>query len=167
MRIGSPAPDFSLPDMVGQLHRLSDYRGQVVVINFWSAECPWCGRADLSLLALQRQASEAVVLLNVASNVNEPDELITGAAQARGLGPVLRDRDCELANVWEAQTTPHIFIVDRAGILRYRGALDDVTFRKRSPDHHYVEQALAALLAGHLPDLPETPYYGCAIVRSI
>ena len=46
IQLGQPAPDFELPDLQGQPHRLSELRGRVVVLNFWSAECPWAERAD-------------------------------------------------------------------------------------------------------------------------
>jgi hypothetical protein len=64
-------------------------------------------------------------------------------------------------------TTPHTFIVDREGILRYRGAVDDVTFRQRKAMRFFLEEAVEALLDGHLPEVAETPAYGCAIVREI
>jgi hypothetical protein len=57
--------------------------------------------------------------------------------------------------------------MDRMGILRYRGAVDDVTFRRRTATRFYLEEAVEALLAGRLPDLSETLAYGCAIVREI
>jgi hypothetical protein len=64
-----------------------------------------------------------------------------------------------------AQTTPHLFLIDPGGFLRYQGAFDDVTFRQRTPTQAYLYQAVEALLAGRLPDPAETPAYGCAIVR--
>jgi hypothetical protein len=58
-------------------------------------------------------------------------------------------------------------VVDGAGILRYRGAVDDVTFRHRTASRWYVEEAVKALLAGRLPEVQETPPYGCALVRHV
>jgi peroxiredoxin len=172
MLINTPARDFSLPSTRGQANdmitkTLSDFPGRIVVVNFWSAECPWSERADKHLLAILNQNPDKVVILPIASNLNETSELIAEAIRQRGLDFVLLDNDCQLANSWGAQTTPHVFIVDQSGILRYQGAIDDVTFRKRSPERFYVEQAVLALLAGHLPKVQETQPYGCTIVRNI
>jgi hypothetical protein len=80
---------------------------------------------------------------------------------------VLMDTNCFAADLYEAQTTPHVFVVDREGILRYRGSVDDVTFRQRTPSHFFLDEAVEALLEGRLPPLMESPAYGCTIVREI
>jgi thiol-disulfide isomerase/thioredoxin len=165
LQINQPVPDFSLPDQNGQVHRLSDYRGKIVIVNFWSAECPWSERADQSLLALSNRFSGQVVILPIASNVNESDEMIDHAIRQRGIGFVLRDAGGGLEDLWQAQTTPHAFVIDQSGLLRYRGAVDDVTFRKRIPARFYIAEVVEALMSGRLPDVQETPAYGCTIVR--
>ena len=165
MQTNISVPDFSLCDTGGNIHRLSDYRGKVAIVNFWSAECPWSERADQRLKAVVDQANGQVAILPVASNSNEPVEFITQALHQRGLDFVLVDQGSRLAEQWGAQTTPHAFVVDQSGILRYQGAVDDVTFRKRTPEIFYVEQAVAALLSGKLPETQESPPYGCTIVR--
>ncbi len=87
--------------------------------------------------------------------------------KSRRLPIVLIDADHSVADLCDAQTTPHIFVIDRDGILRYRGAVDDITFRRRKPTRFFLEEAVEALLDGHLPTLSETPAYGCTIVREI
>jgi hypothetical protein len=109
--------------------------------------------------------AEGVVLLPIAANENETEEEIREAARQRGLPLVLRDAGGRAAGLYEAQTTPHAFVVDADGVLRYRGAVDDVTFRQRTASRWYVQEALEALLEGGLPDVQETPPYGCALVR--
>jgi peroxiredoxin len=165
MQTNSPAPDFSLPDVCGRIHRLSDYIGRLVIINFWSAECPWSEKADKYLLSLVERFPGQLVLLTIASNLNEDTDAVQQAAADHGVKPLLIDEECQLANAWEAQTTPHIFMIDQAGILRYQGAVDDVTFRKRIPEQFYVEEALTAILDNRLPAIHETQPYGCTIVR--
>ena len=64
-------------------------------------------------------------------------------------------------------TTPHIFVLDRDGIVRYRGAVDDVTFRRREASQFFLRDVVEALLKGKVPELSETPAYGCTIVREI
>ncbi len=165
MLLNTFAPDFALPDLNENLHHLSDYRGKIIIVNFLSAECPWSERADHRLLDLAGCFPEQVVLLPIASNPNESDEVINQACQQRGLGFILRDAGYRVADLFAAQTTPQAFIVDQSGNLRYRGAIDDVTFRKRSPERFYVQEAVEALIAGRLPEIQETPPYGCLIVR--
>jgi peroxiredoxin len=165
VKINFPAPDFELPDLDGALHRLSDYRGRIVVLNFWSCECPHSERTDHAIMAMVVQWGREVSLLSIASNRIETLEAITQAAGARHLPLVLIDRDDTVADLYEAVTTPHIFLIDREGVLRYRGAVDDVSFRVRRPTHFYLDEAVEALLGGRLPALAETPAYGCTIVR--
>jgi peroxiredoxin len=167
MEPGELAPDFTLPDLEGTPHALSGYRGRIAVVNFWSAECPWSERADSQLKQWLREWGELVVLLTVASNVNETPELIAGAARQRGLAPVLLDSGCRVADAWGAQTTPHVFVLDESGVLRYQGAVDDVTFRQREPKRFHLKEAVDALLAGRLPEVASTPAYGCTIVREV
>ncbi len=167
MQTNTLAPDFSLADNNGHFHCLSEYLGQVVLVNFWSAECPWSERADQELVALINRFPGKLALLNVASNLNETGELIAQAIPQRKLDFVLMDNNCELADAWGAQSTPHVFVIDQSGILRYQGAIDDVSFRKRNPNRFYVDEAVTALLSGLLPDTTETSSYGCTIVRNM
>mgnify|MGYP003520782221 CR=1 FL=1 len=75
--------------------------------------------------------------------------------------------ECVVADLFAAQTTPHVFVISREGILCYRGAVDDVTFRHRSPTRFFLDEAVESLLVGRLPAQMESPAYGCAIVREI
>ena len=167
MNLNESAPDFELPDLSGKLHRLSDTRGKIVIVNFWSCECPHCERTDRALMAMSVQWAEEVVTLSIASNRNETIQSIEEAAKARRLLIVLIDVDHFVADLYEAQTTPHVFVIDRNGMLRYRGAVDDVTFRQRKPTRFFLDEAVEALLEGQFPALTETPAYGCSIVREI
>ena len=163
MQINEPAPDFELPDLNGEPHRLSDYRGKIVIVNFWSCECPHSERTDQMLTALQQRKD--VAMLFIASNRSESIQCVEEAAKTRRLPIVLMDAEQSVADLYDAQATPHVFVIDRDGILRYRGAVDDVTFRQRKPTRFFLDEAVGALLNGHLPALTETPAYGCAIVR--
>jgi peroxiredoxin len=165
LAIDQPAPDFELPDLNGQMHTLQDYLGRVIVINFWSAECPHAARADAQLIDYLRTWGSRVTLICIASNLNETSEQINQAAARRGLPLVLMDRGGVVADMYVALTTPHLFVIDEMGALRYQGALDDVTFRRRTPTQNYLYHAVEAVLAGARPKQAETPAYGCAIVR--
>jgi peroxiredoxin len=167
MEINHLAPDFELPDLNGSLHRLSDYRGRIVIVNFWSCECPHSERTDKAIMAMLVQWQDDVVMLSIASNRSENAEALKNAADARHLPTVLVDAQCSVADMFEAQTTPHVFVIDREGILRYRGAIDDVTFRKRTPSRFFLDEAVESLLEGHLPTQTNSPAYGCTIVREV
>lgn len=160
-----PAPEFSLHDLDGELHALKDYLGRIVVINFWSAECPWSSRSDQEIVQFLQKTKETVVLLSIASNVNEKVEKITSEASKRGLPLVLLDENNRVADLYGAITTPHLYVLDTQGILQYQGAFDDVNFRQRIPSQNYLIEAVEALLRGDVPDPAETLSYGCTIVR--
>lgn len=165
IQTGQPAPLFQLPDLNEKKHSLRDYRQRIVVLNFWSAECPWSERVDLELLPLLKEWGPKVALISIASNLNESRELIAAAAAARRLPLVLLDANAGLADAYGAQITPHFFVIDGVGMVRYQGAFDDVTFQQRTPTQNYLAPAVQALLAGNKPDPDQTPSFGCAIVR--
>jgi peroxiredoxin len=167
MQLNQPAPGFELQDLQGKHHKLSDYRGKVVVINFWSADCPHSERTDHYLVSLLERWNGEVILLSIAANRNESLQLVEMVAATRGLPQVLMDAEGWVADLYGAITTPHVFVLDREGILRYQGAVDNITFRLREVTHFFLQEAVEALLAGSLPELTETPAYGCAIVREI
>jgi peroxiredoxin len=167
LQLNFPVPDFELPDLHGNCHRLSDYRGRIVIVNFWSCECPHSERTDKAIMSMFVQWQDDTSMLTIASNRNESAEDVANVSEARRLPTVLLDANCEVADLFEAQTTPHVFVIDREGILRYRGSVDDVTFRQRVPTRFFLDLAVESLLEGHLPKLTESPAYGCAIVREV
>jgi peroxiredoxin len=163
--VGQPAPLFRLPDLNGNWMRLEQARGKILIINFWSAECPWSERTDRDLLAALAGWGTAVLLWTVACNANEPAAQLRQIALERGLPVLLHDPDQRVADLYGAVTTPHLVIIDANGTLRYQGAPDDVTFRQRVPTRFWAQAAVEALLAGRSPDPDHTSAYGCAIVR--
>jgi peroxiredoxin len=165
--IGFPAPEFALDDLAGVTHRLKDMRGRVVVLNFWSAECPWSARGDERIhdLEVPWQWGREAVLWRVASNANEPVAALRRASAARNAAPVLHDPAQQVADLYGAVTTPHIFIIGEDGILRYKGALNDASWRDPEPDHSYLLAGVKAALEGRSPAPAETPGRGCTVVR--
>jgi peroxiredoxin len=167
VQLNQPAPDFELPDLDGILHNLSEYRGEIVIVNFWSCECPHSERTDGLLVERLKKWNGQVQLLSIASNQNESAQSVAEAARSRSIPQVLIDAKHVVADLYEAVATPHVFLVDWHGILRYRGAVDDVTFRQRTPTRFFLDEVVESLINGQLPTLTETPAYGCAIVREI
>ena len=167
MEINHPAPDFELPDIEGKVHHISDYLGKIVIINFWSCECPHSERTDKAIMAMSVQWRDAVVILSVAANRSENIEALKTAADTRRLPTILVDSQCFVADLYEAQTAPLVYVIDRAGILRYRGAVDDVTFRKKVPSRFFLDEVVESLFEGRLPAVTESPAHGCTIVREV
>ena len=165
MEINQLVPNFNLKDLEGCEHRLDDYRGAIVIINFWSAECPHAARVDLGLVPLIEQWSGNVHLLQIASNGNEPIEMLREVANERGVSPILHDFNHKVADSFGATNTPHIYILDADGILRYEGAYDDVAFRQREATRNYVLETVESLLSGNQVKIKHVPPFGCTIVR--
>jgi len=165
VNLNETVPDFRLPDLHGVVHRLDDLRGRIVIVNFWSAECPHSERTDQVLMAALHDWADEVALLAIASNASETPETIRRVADARRLPLVLHDGDQIVAELFAAEMTPHVFVIDQVGVLRYRGAVDDVSFAQRAPTRSFVSDAVERLRAGRMPDIQETAAYGCAIVR--
>jgi peroxiredoxin len=161
----APAPAFSLPDLTGRIHKLEAYRGQLVLLYFWSAVCPWSERADREIAKWPSSLASAAVILRLAMNADEGVDIVRGEAAKRFQGIVLFDSDRIVTDAYGTQLTPEFFLLDSEGRMRYHGALDDATFRRRIPTRPYLENALRALLKGGIPDPADAPPYGCAIVR--
>lgn len=161
------APDFTLPRADGGRLSLSDMRGFIVVINFWSAECTWSRRADV-LLVYRSLTWEArgVRIVGIASSPNESESEIRFEMQARHLRyPVVLDFDQRVAEMYRAETAPHFFVLDRQGMTRYVGALDDATETARDGKQYYLDQAVSALLNNRSPKLAWTPAFGCPLTQ--
>jgi thiol-disulfide isomerase/thioredoxin len=167
VELNQSATNFQLLDQHGIIHNLKDYRGQIVILNFWSCECPHSERTDRLIGEWLNTWGKDVVLLPIASNSNESIQSVEKAARRLSLPTVLIDAGHIVADQFEAVTTPHVFVVDRGGILRYQGAVDDVTFRQRQPSRFFLKEAVDALLDGSLPKVAEMTAYGCTIVREI
>jgi peroxiredoxin len=163
---GKPAPQFQLVDLKGNLYSLKDTLGYIVILNFWSAECPWCERVDQELLTYLDSWKEQVFVWWIASNACDTIELIEGVAASRKLPTILIDKNQVVADLYGAQTTPHFFVIDRLGKLAYQGAWDDITFRQRIATQVYIPKVIESLIHNLVPDLTQTPPYGCALVRS-
>lgn len=171
--IGQPAPDFTLTDLDGNTHTLSQHRGKVVVLEWWNPECPFVrhahGEGPLVDMAAKEMA-QGVVWLSV--NSGAPGKQGAGLEASRAgvatygmKNPVLLDEDGTVGHTYGAEKTPHLFVVDAKGTLVYRGGLDDAPMGV--PDDGeltpYVTAALADLRAGKPVATPETKAYGCSV----
>jgi peroxiredoxin len=116
---GGPTPALALEDMTGQVHRLADYRGKVVLVNFWATWCEPC-RAEMPAIDGLRSALDGQPFQVLAVNLAEPVSRIEKFMGTMPLHfPLLRDRDGAVAKAWKARLLPASFLVGRDGRIRY------------------------------------------------
>lgn len=163
---GSQAPDFMIDDLGGSSYRLSvEGKGRIVVVNFWSAECPWSQRTDAQLINFLEEWGQDIQVWWIAANAIESLELIRRVSGERKLPIVLHDPEQLVADMYGAWTTPHLYVITREGILGYQGAFDDVTFRQSEVTFPYLYNAVNAIRSGRSVEPDTTDPYGCTIVR--
>lgn len=166
--ISEPAPTFSLPDTQGLDHAPGDAPATVVV--FTCNHCPYALAWHDRVIALAHDYSDRGVRV-LAINPNDATRYPRDSLEAmrarveRGEFdgvPYLRDESQGVAHAYDAQTTPDVFILDAAGLLRYRGA-PDADYEDPSQDARYLRDALDAILDGRDPEPAQTPPVGCSI----
>ncbi len=176
LKIGKSAPDFSLTDIAGKVHALKDYRGKYVVLEWVNYDCPFVKKHYKSgnMQSLQKTYTEKeVVWLSINSSAsgkqgNFSSEEILKRAQAQGasFSAYLVDDDGKIGKMYEAKTTPHIFIIDPKGKLVYRGAIDNIrstNVEDIAKAENYVSAALDASMAGEKIEISNTKSYGCSV----
>lgn len=173
---GKPAPEFTLTDSTGKSHKLSDFKGKFVVLEWLNHGCPFVvkhyGSGNMQKLQKEYTGKDVVWLSIVSSapgkqghmtpaETNKAKEESGSAATA-----VLIDEDGTVGRLYDAKTTPHMFVINPEGTLIYMGAIDSV----KSPDpadiagaKNYVKQALDEALAGKPVSEPVTTAYGCGV----
>jgi peroxiredoxin len=173
---GAAAPAFSGADTQGIRHTLGDYAGKTVVLEWTNHECPYVEKhydAE-NMQQLQTRAAEmGVVWLTVVSSAPGKQGYVTPEkagelSEGRGAVPsaVILDTTGEMGRLYEAKTTPHMFVIDGEGILVYQGAIDSIRSTKLSDvaqATNYVQAALDAVEAGTPLAVSETVPYGCSI----
>jgi peroxiredoxin len=136
--IGRAAPDFTVLGEDGKEHRLSELRGQVVILNFWAT---WCGpcRSEMPELERTYQANRDRGLNVIAMNFRETaPEAQAFFKELRLTFPIWLDRTGSVAELYRARGLPSTFVVDRSGIIRF--------VRVGPVDQTMLENQLATLL---------------------
>ncbi|WP_159996574.1 redoxin domain-containing protein [Roseomonas sp. 18066] len=174
--IGAAAPGFSAPDQDGQTRSLADYRGKVVVLEWTNHDCPFVKKhyGSNNMQALQREAAaKGIVWLSVASSPQGEQGHVT-PEQAKALtsersaapAAVLLDPQSRIARAYGATTTPHMYVIDAEGVLRYMGGIDSIA-SNRVDDVPKAEplakNAMLAVAEGRQVAQAVTRNYGCAI----
>ena len=174
--VGKPAPDFKAADVDGKPVTLSDFRGKTVVIEWNNPECPFVKKHYGSGNMQKTQAAAAqdgVVWLSINSSAPGKQGHMSGAEAKAFVGKAgarpsayLLDPRGVVGKAYDDKTTPHMYIVNKAGTLVYAGGIDD----KPTPfpadvngARNHVLAALAEMKAGKPVSVATSRPYGCAV----
>jgi len=174
--VGKPAPDFSVTDANGKTQSLAAYKGKTVVLEWNNPECPFVGKHYGAKNMQQQQAeatSQGVVWLTVNSGASGKQGHLDAAGANAYVAKVggkeaayLLDGDGTLGHAYGAKTTPHMYVIDKDGVLRYMGGIDSIasTDKEDIPKAtQYVRQALAEIEEGKAISVPTSEPYGCSV----
>jgi len=174
--VGDAAPDFSVSDSNGKAQGLSEYRGKTVVLEWNNPGCPFVQKHYRSGNIPRQQAAatkDGVVWLTINSGAaGKQGHLDAGAAKAfvakyqAAPSAYLLDADGKVGKLYGARTTPHLFVIDAQGVLRYMGGIDSIASTDEADllkAKQYVPQALAELKSGRPVSVPTSEPYGCSV----
>lgn len=176
LALAAPAPAFTATDIDGKVRSLAEFRGKTVVLEWVNDGCPYVKKHySGNMQGLQQAATaDGVVWLTIASSApGKQGHFPNGGAaktwmQAKGAKPttLLLDADGVIATAYKAKTTPHMFVIDKAGAVVYEGAIDDIPSNKvedLAKAKNLVAAALADVKAGRKVAVAYSQPYGCAV----
>lgn len=174
--VGKVAPEFKAVDTYGKTHSLSQYRGKWVVLEWVNHGCPYVRKHydNKAMQALQKKyVDKGVVWLSVVSSApgkqgHYSNDEANALTKEKGASPsaVLVDETGTVGRMYDARTTPHMFVINPQGTLLYKGAIDDKP-TSRAADlqgaRPHVDMALQEAMAGKPVSVPTTQPYGCSV----
>ncbi len=173
---GAPAPDFTLKDTDGKAVHLADYKGKVVVLEWFNPECPFVRASHTrGSLVGYAKAEQAKGIVWLSINSSAPGKQGAGVEKSRAgkatfgmSNPVLLDEQGTVGRAYGATNTPHLFVVGKDQKLVYKGAIDNAPDGEgEAPEGgklvNYVDAALTDLAAGRPVKQPSTKAYGCSV----
>ncbi|MEZ5460195.1 thioredoxin family protein [Dokdonella sp.] len=175
VEVGQPAPDFSLTGADGKTHSLADYRGQIVVLEWNNPDCPFVKKhygGNMQKQQAQAVASGVVWLTINSGAPGKQGHLTAESARAymadtsAKQSAYLFDPDGKTGHAYGARTTPHMFVVDADGKLRYAGGIDSVASADKddiADATQFVPLALSELAAGKPVSTTRSEPYGCSV----
>ncbi|MBT4768493.1 MAG: redoxin domain-containing protein [Phycisphaerae bacterium] len=177
--VGKPAPTFQLIDTDGNTHSYSDYAGKIIVLEWFGSACQFSGKDTTKSIhatgraeALQKQLKEidptvVYLLIDSTARRNTKEEVIAANRAAKKKwkieSPILIDFDGAVGHAYRAQTTPHMFVVDTKGVLRYHGAFDTNKRGDTKDSTNHVLEAVKKIKAGQSPSPSQTSPWGCSV----
>lgn len=176
VEIGKAAPEFSLTGIDGKAYSLADLKGKVVVLEWTNPNCPFVQRVYKSgiMTSIQKKYADKVVWLTINSTHPDHQDHESTESLSRtyknwnaSFATMLLDPDGKVGKMFDARTTPHMFIIDTAGKLVYAGGIDDDPRGSKSDKVNYVDQALTELLGGKSVTTATSKPYGCSVKYSL
>lgn len=165
--VGQPAPDFTLTDQADTEHRLSQYRGRIVVLEWINPGCPYVQRhyqAQTMKSLVEHFPGDRVTWLAIdSSHTVEPSDSESWRREHQLTYPILQDPSGEVGRTYAARTTPHMYVIDARGVLRYTGAIDDDPRGRSDEPRNYVREVVQSLLDGEDPPITTSEPYGCTV----
>lgn len=167
--LGTPAPDFTLPDLSGTPVSLDDFAGRPLLVAFLCNHCPYVQHVEQKFGEVVAGFPDlAVVAINSNDAISYPDDGPDGmrdqVARTGWHFPYLVDESQEVGRRYSAACTPDFFLYDAAHQLAYRGALDESTPRNGNPlTGELLTAAIEHVLAGEAVPEPHRPSMGCSI----
>jgi peroxiredoxin len=177
--VGQPAPAFTATATSGSPVSLADQRGKIIVLEWTNHECPYVRKhydsGNMQTLQKEARGKDVVWLTLISSapgtqghvTATQADEL-TRTRQAVPTA-VLLDPKGTVGRMYDARVTPHMYVIDRQGVLVYAGAIDDRPTSRKSDvpgAQNYVRAALEAVMAGQPIKTPVSRAYGCTVKYS-
>jgi peroxiredoxin len=151
---------------------LSEYKGKIVVLEWTNPECPYVVRHyqnDTMQKTLDKAGSDKIAWLAIdSSNFVKPEDSKKWKDAEGFTYPVLQDASGNTGRLYGAKTTPHMYVVDAEGVLRYSGAIDNDDRGKLSDSEkvNYIEKTVSSLVDGEAVEKSETKPYGCSVKYS-
>jgi peroxiredoxin len=170
-KIGDKATDFKLKSVDGKMYSMSDFKdAKGFIVVFTCNHCPFAKKYEDRINALAKKYKpQGYILLAINPNdpAVEPDdsfELMKVRAKEKGFAfPYLFDEGQKIYPKYGATKTPHAFLLDKNGIVKYIGAIDDNVDSASEVKEKYLENAIAALESGKTPSPETTKAIGCSI----
>ncbi len=176
-KVGQPAPLFSLTAHDGKTVDLAEIvmpdkadKGKIVVLEWFNPDCPFVVRhheKKNTMSQLQaKYGDKGVVWLAInSSHYADTDYNKKWAKKWKLTYPVLNDQNGAVGRIYQAKTTPHMYIIHSDGTLVYNGAIDNDPRGKKSDDDrvNYVDKALSQLLEDQTVSVQQTKPYGCSV----
>ena len=174
--VGKTAPDFDLVDTQGNTVALSSLQGKTVVMEWTNHQCPFVKKHYESgnMQALQKEATaDDVVWVSVISSAQgnqghvdaEQADALTAERDASPTH-VLLDESGDLGRLYEARTTPHMFVINAEGQVAYMGGIDSIPSADKADidgAENYVRTALGEIKSGQAVTTATTRPYGCSV----
>ncbi|HEW78796.1 MAG TPA: thioredoxin family protein [Phycisphaerales bacterium] len=168
-KAGKKAPEFKLKNYDGKMVSLSDYKGKIVVLEWYNYECPFVKHHYEKLNTMVNLADKYKAKNVVWLAINSTSHLTTEknkefAEEHKVSYPMLDDRSGKVGRAYKARTTPHIFIINTEGMIVFDGAIDNSPLgRRKKGVINYVDKALGELTSGKKISISRTKPYGCTV----